>query len=559
MSKVSLDDLLDAEFQAPEPETKPNPQVGVGPGQTPAGNPTFAERVAPPTKDTSLGFGPGKLALAGAGSVYNRIWQGVQGNPAPDDSMLLNNSAARWGATGAHGLNSMLGGVTAPGQMAYGAVEGALQPGSAMERGVNALKGAATSGLGQLAASTIIKGANAGLGNYSRAGEIERAAHAQGLDLSAGDMIPGPMGKALQIGERNTPFSPTKGQGAQVAELMTAPTGDPISNGVRNAYEAAQVKVSDAASQLDNILAASPNAPKLVPRETVNLLREIKARHPETFNNIDDAVLRDKIQTMVGTNPGQIPKGMTFTELDEIRRAIGPVVAKIQKQAQSPSSNITTTTANRWNGLYKSILDDMEKWGTKSQVTADALDAHNLMKETFKNEVLPLRSNPVSGKILNDGYARPEELLRDLTSGRNKSIVNDLYGRLDQGGKNAFDALRMAQRGTDEFVKGSASQPAWVRPLETAGITAALLSPAVVPGAMGAITAAAPYAIPAIAAEQGLVHGLNTGLGKAVVGGSPLATRNPFLNSALYATGRQSAQQSGLGALQALQNRETPQ
>jgi hypothetical protein len=152
-----------------------------------------------------------------------------------------------------------------------------------------------------------------------------------------------------------------------------------------------------------------------------------------------------------------------------------------------------------------------------------------------------LREHPIAGKIIEGRYDRPEDIVRDVIAHRNKSIMDDLYGRLDQGGKNALDAFRLAQRGSREFVRGE-PQAAWTRPL-TIG-TLGLTAPAWAPHVMSA----APWILGGLATEQGVVHALNTPIGRAVVSGSPLAAQRDLANRAVYSALRTGLPQGGLEA-----------
>ena len=225
---------------------------------------------------------------------------------------------------------------------------------------------------------------------------------------------------------------------------------------------------------------------------------------------------------------------MGFAQLDELRKALGPVMAKVEMQSKSGASNVTTADANRWKQLYRGIMEDIDAWGAKS-ATEDALKAHKELSSTFKSEVLPLREHPVAGKVLEGGYARPEDLLRDLTSPRNRSVINDLYGKLDIAGQNAFDALRLAKRGSKEFIKG---EPSTLTLPEKVGIYGALgASPMWLPNLANS---AVPIA-GVLAAEQAMIHSLNSPIGRAIASGSPKAARGALSDAAIPAGIRPAA------------------
>ena len=552
---ATLDELLDAELP-PKPVAPPKdiPTPVPAPraaGTDPATGKPFQGKdflnlaTNGDTGDHSQGMNPLQLLLAGAGSAFDSYGRGLTGQKADDTSELMKNLPARIGSMLPAGIASVLGGPTVLGQAALQGGLAAMEPGGITERAPRAILGGVLGGLGQAAASGLVKGSNAALGDFTRAGQVQSAARGAGLDLSAGDMLDS---DALRLAEKLSLGSPSKGQGAQVGNLMTAKQGDPISKAVTDAYEAANGKVADAASQLDDMIAANPTMPKVAPVETVATLKEIASRNPQTINNIDDSVLRDKIQALVN---GKAVPNLSFSEMDELRRAVGPVMAKIERQSESGASNVTTATANRWKKLYGSVIMDLDSWGNKSNLTQDALDLHNTMKDTFKNEVLPLRDHPIAGKILEDKYQRPEDIVRDLTAPKNKSIVDDLYQRLDQGGQNAFDAFRMAKRGSKEFVTGDQPASGWMKPLTlSAGTGLAATAPTWLP-TLGGVIPSAPAIVGGTALEQALVHGLNTPLGKKILGGSPAISANPTLNSALYAIPRQGVE---FGALEALRN-----
>lgn len=494
-----------------------------------------------------------KRVLAGAGRALATKWAGLTGQPAPGGEELTNDSAGRFGAL----LPDVVGSIAAPArivpQMLYGAVSGAAEPGTPMERTVAGLKGAAGAGTGQALASGVVKGTNTALGNLTREGQVAAAAGQNGLDLTAGDIL---KNRALQLAEEKSFRSPSAGQGEQVSKLMTEATGDPITNAIRNAYDSAQGRVSAAATKLDDIIANNPGMPKVQPRNMYSAVREISARSPDTLNNVRDPQIKAVLDSIAAQPANQIPRSMTFQQLDELRKVLGPVMSKVEQQSMSGASNVNTADANRWKQLYKAIMTDIEGWGS-SKATADALAAHKELSNTFKNEVLPLREHPVAGKVIDDGYARPEDLLRDLTSVRNKSIISDLYNRLDQGGKNAFDALRMSARGSREFVRGEGSSgSAWSRPLALlgaagAGSTAGMWAPHA--------AAVLPWAAAGLAGEQALVHGLNSRLGKAIASGTAEAAQNPLANAAVYSALRSGLPYGGLEAVRQSRQQLFPQ
>lgn len=501
------------------------------------GGPTRASEIEPSTT---------KRALAGAGRALEQKWRGLTGQEEAPGYGLEEDPAARFGSIIPEAVGSMVAPARILPQMAFGAASRAAEPApNLLERGIAGTKGAAEFGVGQGLASGLVRVANATTGALTREGEAAAAARGAGLDLTAGDISGS---KLLKLAEEKSFGSPSGGQAEQIAKLMTQEGGDPITLSVQTAYQNAQSRVADAARKLDDIIASNPNIPKVTPRQTYEALQQIAKRSPDTLNNVRDPELRAMLEEMISAPAGRIPKGMDFSSLDELRKVLGPVMAKVELQSQSGASNITTADANRWKKLYKGIMGDIDAWGSKA-ATADALAAHKELSSTFKNEVLPLREHPVAGKIIEGRYERPEDLVRDITSPRNKSIVNDLYGRLDDAGKNVFDAFRMATRGTKEFVRGEPSA-SWARPLTLGG--AGALGVGAGMGMGGALTSALPWLGGALAAEQALVRGLNTPVGRAVASGSPQAARSPLANAAIYAGLRSTIPH---GALESLRDR----
>ena len=467
---------------------------------------------------------PLKRGLAGAGMALKNKWLGLTGQPAAEDYGLSQDFAGGIGSL----VPDMVGSMAVPAQVlpqaTYGALTRMIEPApNEMERGINALKGAAEFGGGQMLASGLVRGVNSARGNLTREGQVASAAGRQvpGLELTAGDIA---NSKLLRLAEEKSFGSPSAGQTSQVATMMADVKNNPLSNAVMNAYDAAQGKVTSAATRLDDLVAQG-GLPNVAPRETQAMLRAIAQRSPKTLDAIGDPVLRQRVDNIITAPSGRIPKSMTFTELDELRRAFGPIMSKIEMQSKSGASNINTADSNRWKQLYKGIMTDIENWGS-GKASADALAAHKELSSTFKNEVLPLREHPVAGKIIGDTYTRPEDIVRDLAlSPRNASINKQLYERLDQGGKNALDAFRMAQRGSREFVHGE-SKTDWAKPLAlSAGLTAPAWAPA--------FGSALPWVAGGLAAEQALVHGINSRVGRAVLSGAPEASRNPWANAAV--------------------------
>jgi hypothetical protein len=501
----------------------------------------LARRKEPPSKASEIEPSALNRALAGAGYEFMRKYSGITGKESPESYGLDEDTAGRMGMLLPDAVGSMLTPARVIPQALYGAVTRAAETsGDPIERGKEAIKGAAEFGGGQAIAGALVRGANAAAGNLTKAGEVARAADKQGLNLSAGDILDS---KALRALEDRSIASPTAKQGEQVAALMTNEAGDPISTAVRNAYDAAQQRMASISNQLDDMI-QSQNLPRVVPRKTYAALKEIAARSPDTLNNVRDPVVRDMVYSIITYPNGRIPKGMTFSDLNELRENLGHVMARVQKQAMGDSSAINAADVARWKNLYKAMVEDMESWGSKA-ATKDVFDMHKALVNTFKNEVLPLREHPIAGKILNpyQGYDRPEDLLRDITSVRNKTIVNDLYKYLDDDGKKALDALRLAKRGSKEFVRG---EPSNMTLPERLGIyAAALTSPAWAPQALPVI----PWAAVGLLGEQLAVHGLNTPVGKAIVSGSPRAFANPLANASLYSGLRTATPQTVLNII----------
>ena len=475
-----------------------------------------------------------KRGLAGAGASFMNKWNGLTGEPVVTDFGLSKDTAGSVGGMLPDALGSMIAPARILPQMTYGALTRAVEPApNVLERGVNAIKGAAEQGIGQGVASGLVRGVNRLSGNMTREGQAAAAARGQGLNLTVGDILDS---KLMRLAEGKSFKAPGAFQADQVATLMNKDTGDPITNGVMTAYNAAQGKVSAASAALDQFVAQN-SLPAVRPVETISALRDIMKHNPATLEAIDDVVLRDRLKVLSAKNPNKA--SLSFEDLDDLRKAVGPIMAKIKTQSTSGSNNVTTATANRWagkDGLYAGIMKDIDAWGATAQLPKDAVDLHKTLSSTFKNEVLPLRDHPIAGKIVDNHYDRPEDLLRDLTSPRNRSIVKNLYGHLDEGGRNAFDALRLAERGSKEFVKGE-SAPAFSRPLVQTAIGAGGVLPWV-PGS----SAILPWIAAAVAAEQAAVHGANTTLGRAIASGSPQAAKSPLANAALYSAVRTGTQ-----------------
>ena len=520
-----------ADFQDLTPEDFGSPSVpkeGVAPGAP-------KELTAKEIEPSAL-----KRGLAGAGRSMVNKWRGLTGEtePAPG-AELEEDTAGSIGAMIPDALGSMLMPARIIPQAIYGVATKAVEPASnALERVVSGLKGGAEFGGGQALASGAVRGINALGGRLSRTGEAAKAAKGAGLNLTAGDLADS---RLMRLAEEKSIHSPSRNQADEIANIMNTEGGDPITLGVMNAYKAAQDKVTGAAGRLDQMI-QSGVLPGVTPRKTYEMVKEIARRSPDTLNNVRDPELRTIIDEIISYPAGRIPKTMDFGKLDELRKALGPVMAKVEVQSKSGASNITTSDANRWKQLYKGIMNDIDSWGSKA-ATEDALKAHKELSSTFKNEVLPMREHPIAGKIINERYDRPEDLVRDLTSPRNRSIVNDLYGRLDMGGKNAFDAIRAANRGTKEFVRGEGA--ALTFPEKAALYGAGLTSPAWAPMAAGA----APWLAGGLIGEQALVHGLNTPVGKALIAGSPTAAKNPLANAALYSGLRTAVPRAPLAIL----------
>lgn len=469
--------------------------------------------------------------LAGAGLTFTNKWNGLTGKDAAPGLGLEEDTAGRIGSMLPDAVGSVAAKLSVPAQALYGAMTRAVEPGSPQDRAGAALKGALEFGGGQAVASGITRGANALTGNISRAGQYSKAASQNGLDLSAGDMLESPM---LRLLEEKSFASPSGNQMGQVSKMMANPKDNPVVHAVTGAYQAAEGRVASAVADLDGLIAQN-NLSGVVPRKTYDAIQQIAKRSPDTLNNVRDPELHDMLLSIANYPSGRIPKRVEFSRLDELRKVLGPIQAKVDQQSKSGASNVNTADANRWKQLYKAILSDMEEWGATG-ANADVLAAHTRMRDTFKNEVLPLREHPFAGRIIEDGYDRSEDIIRDLTSPRNRTSIDALYQRLDQGGKNAFDALRSAKRGTREFRTEAPASTRWEKPLALTGMAALPF----IPGGMAAV----PWAVAALAGEQALVHGLNSRVGKGIIAGSPQAARGPLSNAAVYSALRSGTQEA---------------
>ena len=453
-----------------------------------------------------------KRGLAGAGRSMVNKYRGLTGQGPAEGEELEQDTTGRIGGL----LPDVLGSVMVPArilpQAAYGFATRAAEPApNLLERQVAGAKGSAEFGGGQAAASAAVRGVNALSGNLTRAGTAAKAAKLADLNLTAGDILDS---RLLRLAEEKSILAPGRNQADEIAKVMNTEGGDPITVAIKSAYDAAQAKVSNAAARLDDLISAG-NLPRVTPRKTYEHIQQIAKRSPDTLKNVRDPELQQILEEVASYPSGRIPKGMGFAQLDELRKALGPVMAKVEMQSKSGASNVTTADANRWKQLYRGIMEDIDAWGAKS-ATEDALKAHKELSSTFKSEVLPLREHPVAGKVLEGGYARPEDLLRDLTSPRNRSVINDLYGKLDIAGQNAFDALRLAKRGSKEFIKG---EPSTLTLPEKVGIYGALgASPMWLPNLANS---AVPIA-GVLAAEQARAEGVRSlresGLYKAKLG-----------------------------------------
>lgn len=488
--------------------------------------PTRAEEIEPSAM---------KRFLAGAGRSLVNKYRGLTGGEEAEGKELESDLAGGLGGILPDAIGSMAVPARILPQAAYGFATRAAEPApNVLERLVAGAKGGLEQGAGQALAGTAVRGVNALNNDLTRAGTAAKAAKLADLNLTTGDILDS---RLLRLAEEKSILAPGRSQADEIAKVMNTEGGDPITVAIKTAYDTAQAKVSDAANRLDALVSAG-NLPSVTPRKTYETLQQIAKRSPDTLNNVRDPELRQILGEIATYPAGRIPKGMGFGQLDELRKALGPVMAKVEMQSKSGSSNITTADANRWKQLYKGIMEDIDSWGAKS-ATEDALKAHKELSSTFKTEVLPLREHPVAGKVLENGYARPEDLLRDLTSPRNRSVINDLYGKLDIAGQNAFDALRLAKRGSKEFIKG---EPTSLTLPEKIGIYGALgASPMWLPGLSNA---AAPI-VGGLALEQGLVHALNSPIGRMVASGSPRAAAGPLSNAATYA-GLRSAVPAGV-------------
>ena len=472
-----------------------------------------------------------KRGLAGAGRSMVNKYRGLTGQGPAEGEELEQDTTGRIGGL----LPDVLGSVMVPArilpQAAYGFATRAVEPApNLLERLVAGAKGSAEFGGGQAAASAAVRGVNALSGNLTHAGTAAKAAKLADLNLTAGDILDS---RLLRLAEEKSILAPGRNQADEIAKVMNTEGGDPITVAIKSAYDAAQAKVSNAAARLDDLISAG-NLPHVTPRKTYEHIQQIAKRSPDTLKNVRDPELQQILEEVASYPSGRIPKGMGFAQLDELRKALGPVMAKVEMQSKSGASNVTTADANRWKQLYRGIMEDIDAWGAKS-ATEDALKAHKELSSTFKSEVLPLREHPVAGKVLEGGYARPEDLLRDLTSPRNRSVINDLYGKLDIAGQNAFDALRLAKRGSKEFIKG---EPSTLTLPEKVGIYGALgASPMWLPNLANS---AVPIA-GVLAAEQALVHGLNSPIGRAIASGSPKAARGALSDAAIQAGIRPAA------------------
>lgn len=353
-----------------------------------------------------------------------------------------------------------------PGLVGASAVGGALEGAQDYGEGKPALPGAVRGAAGTAAANVVLsagaKLVNAGLKKAGASGRwsspkdeyIYDFAKSKGVDLRPGDVPGHPVLRGIE----NVHAGPVGNAGLekQMAQLEQALFAD--GNKLLEGFGRADAAIKDASQRLwapVNELAAQGTT-AVRPLATRNALAEVLDKYPKVLTRIDNVQLQSRLADIASARTEKQLPALTFQEVRELQQAVGPEMAKMERQALN--GTITKDEATSLKKLYGSLHTDLQRWGNHGS-NQKAYAAYKEANDVYKRDILPWQENDIVRKWKRGDYDDHNEiLLRDLTAPVSRTQQNKLLDYLAQTDHDAtgyVEMVRMANRAAKGLVRGT--------------------------------------------------------------------------------------------------------
>lgn len=353
-----------------------------------------------------------------------------------------------------------------PGMVGASAVGGALEGAQDYGEGKSALPGAVRGAAGVAAANVGLnagaKLVNAGLKKAGATGRwssptdeyIYDFAKSKGVDLRPGD-IPG---HSITRGIENVHAGPVGNAGleGQMAQLEKALFAD--GNQILSGFGRAQKAIDEANGKLWNPVyeLAEQGTTYVRPLGVRNALSDVLDKYPKMLNKIDNVQLQKRLSDILTAPTEKAVPGLTFREMRELQQAVGPEIAKMEKQVLN--GTVTRDEAASLKRIYGAVHGDLTRWGNHG-ANQKAYNAYKQANEVYKKDILPWEKNDIVHKWKRGDYDNHNEaLLRDLTSPASRSQQNNLLwylGHTDHDATGYVEMVRMANRAAKGLVRGT--------------------------------------------------------------------------------------------------------
>jgi len=456
------------------PELAPEPDLD--PRNLPPGSKLVGKDVYTPGKPTGSFWEGFKGQLASPGLAVARA---LGGKEADEVARMHGKHMEEQRSTGAGNVGSMAAnlalGVAAPytrasslpGFVGSAALGGAMEGAQEYGEGKSALPGAIRGAAGTAAANTAMsagaKLVNAGLKKAGVSGRwaspedeyIYDFAKSKGVDLRAGDLPGHRMARAMEeihagpVGQGSLEKQMTQMEQALFGE------GNKITEGFARTDELISQANKDLWKPVYEI--ASQGTTAVRPVGLHNALSEISDKYPNMINKIDNVKLRGRLtEVLEAPNPKALPK-LSFEEVRELQQAIGPEIAKMERQMVSGA--ITRDEAKSMQRLYGALSGDLTRWGNHGS-NQKAYKAYQEANEVYKKEFLPFEQNDIIKRWRTGQYdGHNEKLLSDLVSPSMRTQQDKLLwylGQADHDATGYVEMVRKANRAAKGLSKGLA-------------------------------------------------------------------------------------------------------
>lgn len=457
--------------------------------------------------DTTMGMSGPELALAGAGRELMQIPRGLRElgigafGSSEDianynkekteqqkiDKMLMSNWPAKAGAFGAQAVTAAAAPARLGAQTGLSAIHGALSPVqgsiSGMELPTRAIQageeGTLTAAIGA-PLGMLGKKLGAVTGKYTPENramvEAGRAARRQGIVPTTGSMMPGSGARGIeagsswypeQVAEQAKAFSTQAGKEVPVATATMGQTatrnipGETLRESITSAGEKMSQQGSKMWTSLDDYV-RSNNLPAVVARDTQDTVKDIAAKYSprtaqgtpnirqnEVFSYIERAdkagdVVAGKFKNMLSGKKVATP---SFSELHEMQTVVGRALAKARYDAGARNAPRSADDAvNELGRLYKSISDDVDRWGTSNPTAGQMFQqAKSYWRDTVVPNVInnDLYQKASRGSLgtSNRGYDEPRQFFADIINKPEEAKA--LYATMDQKGRDLITSMHL--------------------------------------------------------------------------------------------------------------------